>query len=42
MLQSLPCRIITNLHFNVSQEDITELFATVGVVEKAGISFDPR
>ena len=41
-VQAGACRLITNLDYKVSDEDIQELFENCGSVLKAGIVYDRR
>ena len=36
------CRVISNLDYKVSDEDITELFGSFGQIKRAGIVYDRR
>ena len=35
-------RLISNLEYNVSDEDIQELFMSIGPIKRAGIDYDQR
>jgi hypothetical protein len=42
LLPSFPCSFISNLDYKVTDEDIQELFGTVGTIKDSGIHYDKR
>jgi hypothetical protein len=38
----VPCSFISNLDYKVTDEDIQELFGTVGTIKDSGIHYDKR
>ena len=37
-----PCRVISNLDFKVSDEDVKELFEAFGPIKRSGVIYDRR
>ena len=37
-----PCRVISNLDYKVSDEDVKELFEAFGPIKRAGVIYDRR
>ncbi len=37
-----PCRVISNLDYKVSDEDVKELFEAFGPIKRSGVIYDRR